>query len=234
MSTRPAATAATVAGHAISLPDVDARESALRLGPRARHLPPAGTPASEDARRWIVRELVTEAIVRHALEERGLPDLGALVEAVTEGVTVSDAAVEDYYGRNADRYRRPEARVVRLVPAPTGRGAADFGADTEAEVRRGELAGPFEDAIFAAAPGDIVGPFTIGARRWLARVERAVPARLVSLADVRAEIEADLRTAARARLFDQWLDARRAELARVEAGFEHPGDPSGRVPSHRH
>jgi [acyl-carrier-protein] S-malonyltransferase len=57
---------------------------------------------------------------------------------------------------------------------------------------------------------------------------------VVPFADVRAAIEADLLAAARSRIFDEWLERRRAALAVIEPGFEHPGHPIHGVPSHRH
>jgi [acyl-carrier-protein] S-malonyltransferase len=52
--------------------------------------------------------------------------------------------------------------------------------------------------------------------------------------EVRAAIEADLLVAARARVFDEWLEERRRALVVIEPGFEHPGHPVHGVPSHRH
>ncbi|HEU4572651.1 MAG TPA: peptidylprolyl isomerase [Candidatus Limnocylindrales bacterium] len=224
---------ATVAGRPIRLHEVEVREAALRRGPRARHLPPTGSVAAAGARRWIVRELVTEALVRQALDERGLPDVGALVDAVADGPEPTEADIADYYERNAARFRSEERRVVRLARATAGV-EPDLTAASEAEVRRGELVGPFEDAIFAAGPGAVVGPFVVDGRSWLARLEGVFPAGRVPLSDVRREIETELRAVARSRRFDEWLERRRTTLVHLEPGFEHPGDPTGRAPTHRH
>jgi [acyl-carrier-protein] S-malonyltransferase len=59
-------------------------------------------------------------------------------------------------------------------------------------------------------------------------------ASVVPFGDVRAAIEADLLVAARARVFDEWLERRRRALVVIEPGFEHPGHPVHGVPSHRH
>ncbi len=230
----PDTVVATVAGRPIRLRDVEAREDALRRGPRGRHLPPAASPAGAEARRWIVRELVTEALIRHALDERGLPSADALVEAVASGPAPSEAEIADYYRRNADRFRLDERALVRLAPATGGGVDDDLAAAPETEVRRGELAGPFEDALLAAAPGTVVGPFIVAGRPWLARLKRVLPAGLRPLEEVRAGIEAELRAADRARRFEDWLERQRAALVRLEPGFEHPGDPTRRTPSHRH
>lgn len=52
--------------------------------------------------------------------------------------------------------------------------------------------------------------------------------------EVRAGIERELLVVARLRAFDEWLERRRAALAVIEPGFEHPGHPIHGVPSHRH
>jgi [acyl-carrier-protein] S-malonyltransferase len=63
---------------------------------------------------------------------------------------------------------------------------------------------------------------------------RGDPAFVVPFDEVRGAIEDDLLVAARARAFDEWLDRRRAALAVIKPGFEHPGHPIHGVPSHRH
>ncbi len=174
---------ATVAGQPNSLAHLDTRLAEMRRGPRARHIPPDGVGGSETVRRWVVQELVTEAVVAHELRSAGIADVSEsgrlsatdvvrLVARVTADVTVPEGEVRGYYERNQDLYER--------------RGA------------RGALAS--------------VAPFE----------------------DVRAEIEADLLVAARARAFDEWLDGRRRALVMIEPGFEHPGHPIHGVPSHRH
>ena len=98
----------------------------IRRGPRGRHLPPDGGEASAGARRWVVQELVTEAILLHEAQAAGIAPTGdeavlapeivsRLVDSVTVAVTVDRRAVREYYVRNADRFRRREARRVRHV-----------------------------------------------------------------------------------------------------------------------
>ncbi len=60
------------------------------------------------------------------------------------------------------------------------------------------------------------------------------PRSVAPFAEVRAAIEAGLLVAARARVFDEWLEQRRHALVAIEPGFEHPGHPVHGVPSHRH
>jgi [acyl-carrier-protein] S-malonyltransferase len=190
------------------------------------------------------------------------PSRGAiarLVDRVTGAVTVPESEIRAYYERNSDLYRRPEFRrvrhvlvsdaaaahevlrrlesgeaiedVVREVSTRPGswRNGGDLG-----NVRRGELAGPLEDALFAADIGAIVGPYETEHGWYVARVEACVPAAIVPYREVRKDIEAELLGAARGRAFEEWLEARRRALAIVEPEFAHPADPAHGVPSHRH
>jgi [acyl-carrier-protein] S-malonyltransferase len=59
-------------------------------------------------------------------------------------------------------------------------------------------------------------------------------ARVIPFEEAEASIRQELLLAARVRAFDQWLEERRAALAVVEPGYEHPADPTYRFPSHRH
>jgi len=185
--------------------------------------------------------------------------VGRLVELVTASVTVARREVRGYYVRNGDRYRRPEARRVRhvLVPdATTAEGVAgrlaagesmaalaravsiDPGSRTTGgllgDVHRGELSGPFEDALFEAEVGAIVGPIQTGHGWHVARVEAVTPAGCVAYAEARPAIEAELLEAARSRRFAEWLEGRRQAIAVIEPEFAHPADPILGIPSHRH
>jgi [acyl-carrier-protein] S-malonyltransferase len=97
---------ATVAGQPIDVGVLEERLALIRRGPRGRHIPSPGNPGYGDACRWVVRELVTEAILEHETRSRGLKELSQLVLAVTEGVVVSDEEIRSYYDRNPDLYGR--------------------------------------------------------------------------------------------------------------------------------
>jgi hypothetical protein len=116
--------------------------AAVRRGPRGRHLPPDGGQVSIGVRRWVVQELITEAVMAHEAEAAGIiapssgPEPGAdgrltasavgrLVETVTADVTVTRREVRGYYVRNGDRYRRREARRVRHILCSDGATARD-------------------------------------------------------------------------------------------------------------
>jgi hypothetical protein len=102
------------------------------------------------------------------------------------------------------------------------------------EVRRGELAGPLEDAIFGAEPAAVVGPIRTELGWHVARVDAVAPASHIPLEAVRPMIEDELLVAARARAFDEWLERRRAALVVLKPAFEHPGHPRHGASSHRH
>jgi hypothetical protein len=118
--------------------DLDERMQVVRRGPRGRHLPPATGAQPIGILRWMVRELVTEAVLVHEARTAGVihpgtgpanrehetttpgptlspPAVAALVELVTASVAVDEHDVRDFYERNRDRYHRPEARRVRHV-----------------------------------------------------------------------------------------------------------------------
>ena len=117
---------ATVAGTPIPVSVLEDRIELLRRGPRGRHIPPLGTPGYSDASRWVVRELVTEAILAHEARTHGLTDLSQLVMAVTEGLVVSDEEIRSYYDRNADLFgERADGHPVRGCPPVDRAGAPD-------------------------------------------------------------------------------------------------------------
>lgn len=168
-----------------------------------------------------------------------------LASLITADVAVPEAEARAYYERNRDLYARPEARGVRHALFADEHSASEAAARTaggeEPEtveelrfVRRGELAGPLEDAIFGAEVGAVVGPIRTEHGWHVAGIEEATAAFVIPYAEARPAIEEDLLLAARARAFDEWLDGRRAALVVMEPEYEHPGHPSHGVPSHRH
>ena len=102
------------------------------------------------------------------------------------------------------------------------------------DVHRGEFTGPFEDAVFGAEIGAIVGPIQTEHGWHVARVEAAANDAYLPLAEVRPGIEAELVAAARTQVFAAWLERRRSALTVIEPEFEHPAHPIHGVPSHRH
>ena len=84
--------AATVAGQAVPVDEVDARERVLRASARAAALPRPHTSEGRQLRRWLTQLLVTERVIAHEAESLGvvpadapdeaevLPDLTARME----------------------------------------------------------------------------------------------------------------------------------------------------------
>ena len=62
---------AMVGGRPITIARLDRRMADVRRGPRGRHLPPDGGQ-DRGVRRWVVQELVTEAILVHEAEAAGI------------------------------------------------------------------------------------------------------------------------------------------------------------------
>lgn len=126
--------AATVAGEAVTIADVDDRERAVR-GRAAEHaLPPPGTAEARQLRRWLTQVLVAERVVAREAAGLGgdaptevelLPDTVARMEIgsvaaatlatskgravfarVTARVQVGDEEVAGYHARNPSRFAR--------------------------------------------------------------------------------------------------------------------------------
>jgi [acyl-carrier-protein] S-malonyltransferase len=235
-------------------------EAGLRAGPVAVTLPRTGTGDGRQLRRWLVQVLVAERLVADEARARGItaagapgvaelaPDRSAMLGlgsvaadllsrnalaravfvAVTADVEVDEADVERYYRNNVDDYRCPEHRVVRhAIDGPA--------ADRPLRIlRRGELTGPVEDAVFGARTGEVVGPVRDPLGAHTVEVVEVHTARIRPPAEVRDEIVARLRAAARRRAFTAWLDLSAAERVRLAPGFEHPGDPAQPDNTHRH
>ena len=223
----------------------------VRRGPRGRHVPPDGGSGAVDFRRWIVQELVTEAVLAHEIRSAGIEGseteaVASLVERITETVRVAEADVRAYYERNRDLYRRREARRVRHVLVPGEASAQGIAGQLRAgddvddlatdlvDVHRGEISGPFEEAVFDAVVGCVVGPIRTEHGWHVVRIEAATPESQVPFEEARPAIEAELLAAARTHAFAAWLERRRVAIAVIEPRFEHPAHPVHGMPSHRH
>lgn len=249
---------AWVDGDPVDVSDVDLREAGLRAGPVAPTLPRERTQEGRQLRRWLVQVLVAERLVAVEAARRGLttadapllaavaPDRAAMLglgsvaadllsrnalaravfRVVTEDVAVTPTEVRTFHDTNAEQFEVPEERVVRH--------AVDDGPARRRTLRRGELTGPVEDAVFAAAAGDVVGPVRDPLGTHTVVVEEVRPAHTRSLAESHAEIAARLLAPARRRAFTAWLDLRTAAAVRLAPGFEHPGDPNQPDNTHRH
>jgi [acyl-carrier-protein] S-malonyltransferase len=178
------------------------------------------------------------------------PDVArALFDRVTADINVDEPALRGYYERNPDLYHQPESRRVSYAIADSeaaARAVRDSGTwhlRPEAlpmrygeitQLRRGELTGPIEDAVFRAGPGEVVGPFRVEQGWIVARVESVLVESRTPFEKARGGIRADLLRALRERAFDDWLALRQAVLTVIEPGYEHPGHPELGLPHHRH
>jgi [acyl-carrier-protein] S-malonyltransferase len=212
-------------------------------------------------RRWLVQLMAAERLVAVEAERRGITaaepptldeladrpgmlELGsvaaallsqsalarALFLAVTGHVRVAEDRIERYYTGNLEQFTVPERRTVRHTTNMDVR-IDDCPLRT---LRRGELTGAVERAVFAAVPGDVIGPVEDPLGRHLLRLEAIEPARVRPLDEVRDEIARRLLAGVRRRAFIAWLDGKSAELVRLAPGYEHPGDPSQPDNTHRH
>jgi hypothetical protein len=235
---------------------VEERAWNLRYGPDGRHLGPARGAADDWISRWAVRQLVGEAVMDHEIRDAAEPGpidrpedaIRSLVGRVTDAVAISEEEVRAYYARNVDRYRFPERRRVRYIALPNrtdavraGRrlmagGTATSGADgyDDMELQRGDYAGAFEAAVFAARIGDLVGPVRTEHGWLVARLDQITAATTVSFEVARPAITHELLEVARARAFDDWLEQRRLELGLIAPEYEHPAHPLHGQPRHRH
>lgn len=185
----------------------------------ARSGRPAPHRVAEDAARAVLTlagALRTGGVAAAVLATE--PAARAVCWALTAESTPSEEDARDYYRRNLDRFTTPETRWVR-----------PFG-----PVRRGEMTGPLEDAVFAAREGETVGPIEGPGGPWTLVVERIEAARREPYEAVRALIRAELAEREGERAFARWLDARQAGCVRLTPGHEHPADPAQPDAGHRH
>ncbi len=199
---------ATVAGRPVPVDEVDAAEARLRAGPRAAALPRRGTSEGRQLRRWLTQLIVTERVIAAEMAARGL----AADDAPTEEDLLPDATARLEIGSvAAAALASPSARALFAdVTAAVG--------VTDAEVADYHARNPLR---FAAPRPDPHG--------WDCPPNVGPP-----LDEVRPAIVEHLRAAARRRAFRVWLDARRAALAELAPGYEHPGDPRQPDNTHRH
>jgi [acyl-carrier-protein] S-malonyltransferase len=199
---------ATVAGTPVAVDELDAAEARLRNGPHAAALPASGTSEGRQLRRWLTQLLVTERVVAAESAARGLTEC----DAPTEAVLLPDVTARLEIGSvAAAALADPLARALFAEVTAAVRVSDDEVADYHAR----------NPLRFAASRPDPHG--------WRSPARVGPP-----LEQVRSAITEHLRGAARRRAFRVWLDARRAALVQLAAGYEHPGDPRQPDNTHRH
>jgi [acyl-carrier-protein] S-malonyltransferase len=207
-------------------------ERVIAAEARARGITAAGAPGLTGlaADRAALLELGSVA----AALLTGSPLARAVFRALTAHVRVDQHRIARYHKENPEQFLVPESRTVRhAITAEPGR-APRLANRPLRTLRRGELAGPVEHAVFGAGPGEVVGPIRDPLGWHVLRIEAVEPEHLRPLELVRPLIEERLLAGARRRAFTAWLDGRHAELVRLAPGYEHPGDPSQPDNTHRH
>jgi [acyl-carrier-protein] S-malonyltransferase len=199
---------ATVAGTPVAVDELDAAEARLRNGPHAAALPASGTSEGRQLRRWLTQLLVTERVVAAESAARGL----TACDAPTEAVLLPDVTARLEIGSvAAAALADPRARALFAAVTAAVRVSDDEVADYHAR-------NPLRFAPSRPDPHGWRSPSRVGP----------------PLEQVRSAIAEHLRGAARRRAFRVWLDARRAALVQLAAGYEHPGDPRQPDNTHRH
>jgi [acyl-carrier-protein] S-malonyltransferase len=156
MSTDPVGIAALVGDQPVTAAEVAAEIARLRAGPLASRLPPDGSPAGRQLRRWTAQRLVLRRLLEQEAAARHLPGLPAaeplhpdpallgsaaadvlatsptaraVYAAVTATVSVPEAEIRDHYDRNPDRYTTGTRWLVRQVTTADPATTADSTVD---------------------------------------------------------------------------------------------------------
>jgi hypothetical protein len=213
-------------------------------------------------RALLVERLADREAARLDVQGPGSPDEWVLrLEAAgeLEFVGPSDEDAFACYQANAYRYQYPESRrtrhvlladrasaehVATTVAGPAGLAAiahlVSLDAGTRASggdlgwVRRGQLAGELETAIFQAVPRRTYGPVQSPFGWHVFAVEAVSAARARPFAECRLEVLAELSQDRRRAAWREWWDRRVAEAIQVPSGSEAvllPGLPGT---THRH
>lgn len=161
---------------------------------------------------------------------------------------IPDDEVEDYYEENKSQFSQPETRDVRLIlnqdaekvqqaaatlqrdnsPQSWRQVAKQYSTDqatrNQGGVRNGVVEGQgdpeFEEPIFAAEEGEMVGPFETAQGTYLVQVDKVTPAETTPLSEVEEQIRQQLASAEQdelARAFEEDFVAKwRAETVCAE------------------
>src|SRR3954447_3017113 len=133
---------------------------------------------------------------------------------VKDKATVSDAAIQDYYNKNKQRFAQPQTRDLQVVLAskkpkadaalkaiksgtPWAKVAKQYSSDTASKSQGGRLPGvtkgqqekTFDAAIFSAPKNKVLGPIKTQFGYYVFRVTKITPAKQQSLTQVKATIK---------------------------------------------
>jgi [acyl-carrier-protein] S-malonyltransferase len=219
--------AAEVGGHPVLVSEVDHREAQLRRSPIASALPLAGTSEGRQLRRWLTQLLSAERIVTVEAARLGVDVLGGQ-RAPTPDQVLPDAAARAAIGSVAAALLDSMPLARALFAAVTA--GVDVTTHDVQEYYRRNAARYVPPPAADRAGWRVFPPSGPGTNRPVSNQppEPAIPE------PVRHSIHTELRGAARRHSFARWLDARQAELVRLQPGYEHPGDPRQPDNTHRH
>jgi hypothetical protein len=226
--------------------------------------PPAALGDNHVTRtRWAARGVMSAMLAGQEANRRGFAnesDLPAAVAAeLVGGGEPAAIDVRAYFDRNRRRYDQPERRRVSHVLSdsedealtvagraraglPIGALAEEFSTDQGSRraggdlgwLRRGELAGAVEEAVFSAEAGQVVGPVR-SPFGWHVLVVVAVePARAEDFASVRDVIAAELAERRRREAYLDWFEKRALAGITMAPGYDHPFRPNFLEWAHRH
>jgi foldase protein PrsA len=133
---------------------------------------------------------------------------------VKDKATVSDAAIQDYYNKNKQRFAQPETRDLQVVLAAKkpkadaalkaiksgtqwAKVAKQYSSDTASKSQGGRLPGvtkgqqekTFDAAIFSAPKNKVIGPIKTQFGFYVFRVTKITPAKQQTLTQVKATIK---------------------------------------------
>src|SRR3954462_8204700 len=133
---------------------------------------------------------------------------------VKDKATVSDAAIQDYYNKNKQRFAQPETRDLQVVLAAKkakadaalkaiksgtqwAKVAKQYSSDTASKSQGGRLPGvtkgqqekTFDAAIFSAPKNKVIGPIKTQFGYYVFRVTKVTPAKQQTLTQVKATIK---------------------------------------------
>jgi [acyl-carrier-protein] S-malonyltransferase len=250
--------AATVNGQPLAAAEVAAELDRLRAGPLAYRLPPDGTPAGRQLRRWTTQRLVLRRLLEEEARARGLPTaterglrpdpavLGAatadvltasaaaraVYAAVTADISIPEAERRAYYETNLDQFTTSERWVVRLVASTVDSRPSTVDGVAPVMVDPRTLPGPLRDAL--VEDGTIAGPIPLAGAWYVAVRDRRIDRQTRPYREVSREIGLQLTNRRKQEAFGRWLDARAGARITLLPGYEHPADPHNPDATHRH
>jgi peptidyl-prolyl cis-trans isomerase C len=193
---------------------------------------------------------LTEKQVRNDIRAQIVSE--KIFEQVTRDVKVSDADIEEYYGKNKATYSQPESRDVRHILVKTKaqaddlyaqlQGGADFAAlakkfseDTGSKanggkltISKGQTVAPFDQTAFLLKKNDISKPVkTEFGYHIIQPLSDTKPAKVTPLKEVKESIRQQLQQTKKNEAMTKWVDDLKKDYkdkVSYAAGFSPPPD----------